>query len=173
MDKAANRGKSSRLSLWYVVATKPRQERVAKDNLERQGFTTYLPTITQNKRRRGAWVHVTEPLFPGYLFVFLAMGEDDSAPIRSTIGCIGLVRFGAVYAPLPAAFIENLEVLAQENTLPRALFKSGDKVKLISGPFAGLEAVYDMAKGEDRARVLLEVLGRVQRLTVDLGALDK
>ena len=72
-----------------------------------------------------------------------------------------------------AAFIENLEVLAQENTLPRALFKSGDKVKLISGPFAGLEAVYDMAKGEDRARVLLEVLGRVQRLTVDLGALDK
>lgn len=172
MDKAVNRGKSRRLSLWYVVATKPRQERVAKENLERQGFTTYLPTMTQNKRRRGAWVHVTEPLFPSYLFVLLAMGKDDPAPIRSTTGCIGLVRFGAALTPLPAAFIENLEALARVNTQSQALFKSGDKVKLITGPFAGLEAVYDMAKGEDRARVLLEVLGKVQRLTVDLDALD-
>jgi hypothetical protein len=36
-----------------------------------------------------------------------------------------------------------------------------------------LEAIYDMAKGEDRAQVLLEVLGRVQRLTVELDTLEK
>lgn len=43
----------------------------------------------------------------------------------------------------------------------------------MSGPFAGLDAVYDMAKGADRAQVLFEVLGRVQRLTVEMDILDK
>jgi transcriptional antiterminator RfaH len=43
----------------------------------------------------------------------------------------------------------------------------------VSGPFAGLEAVYDMPKGEDRAQVLLEVLGGVQRLNLEMDALSK
>ena len=172
MDKALNQSKSRNLSLWYVVAAKSRQEQVARENLERQGFTTYLPMITLNKRRRGAWTNVSEPLFPGYLFVLLVKGKHDPAPIASTVGCIGLVRFGSVHTPLPAEFMENLEALARENNQLRELFKSGDKVTLISGPFAGLEAIYDMAKGEDRARVLLEMLGAIQRLTVKIDALD-
>ena len=50
---------------WYVVATKSRDEGIAKVNLERQGYLVFLPTISLKKRRRGHWTPVTEPLFPG------------------------------------------------------------------------------------------------------------
>jgi transcriptional antiterminator RfaH len=80
---------------WYVVATKARDEEIAKVNLERQGYLVFLPTISLKKRRRGHWTPVTESLFPGYLFISLVFGDDDPTPIRSTVGCVGLVQFGA------------------------------------------------------------------------------
>ena len=158
---------------WYVVATKSRNEGVAKLNLERQGYRSLLPTINLKKRRGGQWTLIKEPLFPGYLFVSLILGTDDPAPIRSTAGCVGLVRFGHTYTPVPAELVAGLEAAAANDDPALAPFQSGDAVRLMSGPFAGLEAVYDMAKGEDRAQVLLEVLGRVQRLTVEMDILDK
>ena len=152
--------------LWYVVATKVRDEAVAKANLKRQDYQVFLPTISLKKRRRGRWTPVTEPLFPGYLFVSLVLGADDPAPIRSTVGCIGLVRFGQTHTPVPSSLIAALQG-ASEDVLDTPLpFNQGDKVRLIDGPFAGLEAVFDMPRGGDRAQVLLELLGKTQRLTV-------
>ena len=158
---------------WYVVATKSRNEGVAKLNLERQGYRSLLPTINLKKRRGGQWILVTEPLFPRYLFVSMILGTDDPAPIRSTAGCVGLVRFGHTYTPVPVELVAGLEAAAANDDPALAPFQSGDAVRLMSGPFAGLEAVYNMAKGEDRAQVLLEVLGRVQRLTVEMDILGK
>ena len=157
---------ASETALWYAVATKARDEAVARTNLERQDYRVFLPTISLKKRRRGRWMPVTEPLFPGYLFVSLVLGADDPAPIRSTVGCIGLVRFGQTHTPVPSSLIAALQGASQgalDTPLP---FNQGDKVRLIDGPFAGLEAVFDMPRGGDRAQVLLELLGKTQRLTV-------
>ena len=163
----------SETPLWYAVATKARDEAVAKANLERQHYQVFLPTISLKKRRRGRWMPVTEPLFPGYLFVSLALGADDPAPIRSTMGCIGLVRFGQTHTPVPSSLIAVLQGTSEgalDTPLP---FNQGDKVRLIAGPFAGLEAVFDMPRGEDRAQVFLELLGLVQRLTVNQDDLSQ
>ena len=35
------------MARWYVTQTKARQEGVAQENLERQGYTTYCPRITR------------------------------------------------------------------------------------------------------------------------------
>lgn len=158
--------RNSGRSEWYVIATKAREERKAKANLERQGYTTFFPTISLKKRRRGRWVTAVEPLFPGYLFVSLLLGADNPTPIRSTAGCVGLVRFGQVHVPVPSGLIAALRkglVGAAEASLP---FQRGDTVRLASGPFAGLNAVFDMPRGDDRAYVLLDLLGQQQRLNV-------
>ena len=163
----------SEAPLWYAVATKARDEAIAKANLERQDYQVFLPTISLKKRRRGRWMPVTEPLFPGYLFVRLVLGADDPAPIRSTVGCIGLVRFGQTHTPVPSSLIAALQGALEDDLDTPMPLNQGDKVRVIAGPFAGIEAVYDMPRGEDRARVLLQLLGKVQRLTVDLDALSK
>ena len=81
---------------WYAIQTKVRQESLAVTNLDRQGFTCYLPLITLEKLRRGKKVMVEEAMFPGYLFIELdASGTGQSwAPIRSTFGVSKLVSFG-------------------------------------------------------------------------------
>ena len=153
---------------WYVVATKTREEEKARINLERQGYVVFLPKLSLKKRRKGHWQVVTESLFPGYLFVALELGEDDPAPIRSTVGCIGLVRFAHAYTPVPGELIESLQAIESEANDVEAPFKPGDKVRFVSGPFAGIEAVFDMARGGERAQVLLQLLGKQQRITVGI-----
>ena len=163
----------SETALWYAVSTKARNEAVAKANLERQHYQVFLPTISLKKRRRGRWIPVTEPLFPGYLFVSLVLGADDPAPIRSTKGCIGLIRFGPSHTPVPSGLIAALRDRpegALDTPLP---FNQGDKVRLIAGPFAGIEAIFDMPRGEDRAQVLVELLGKIHRLTVKQDDLNE
>jgi len=93
---------------WYAVYTKARQETVAEENLQRQGFETFLPWITQLRRRRGKWLDVTEPLFPRYLFTRLDPAGQDIGPIRSTFGVTRLVTFGDRLRAVPETLIESL-----------------------------------------------------------------
>ena len=53
----------------FVVVTKPRQERIALENLHRQGYECFLP-MAENpyQRRRNNHQQIIEPLFPRYLF---------------------------------------------------------------------------------------------------------
>ena len=158
---------------WFVVAAKPRQELEAERQLKNQGFEVLLPQLALKKRRGGKWQSVVEPMFPGYLFVQLVVGRDDPAPIRSTIGCRGLVRFGQEYVPVPTTVITPLLGLGREPVTSEVGFKPGDVVRLEQGPFAGLTAVFHMQKGEDRARVLINLLGKAREIAVPLDDLSK
>lgn len=162
---------------WYVVATKPRQEVVAQDHLQRQGYATLLPTLRLRKRQRGKWQEVTEPTFPGYVFVGLELGRDDMAPIRSTQGCRDLVRFGQQPAVVHEDIIRALQMgnsaqgaSADEIKDP---FSPGDVVLIEDGPFQGLSAIYCMNKGADRVQVLITLLGRAQHLNIDIDSVSR
>ena len=157
---------------WYVVATRPRQESVARDHLARQGYRVLLPEISLKKRRQSRWVPVVEPLFPGYLFVQLAFGQDDAAPIRSTRGCRDLVRFGEHNPPVPAEVLEALLGQADSVTEGGPLFTAGETVRIEDGRFAGLTAVFNMHEGDERARVFIQMLGKAQHLLIDLDQLS-
>ncbi|MCG9029715.1 hypothetical protein LH433_10220 [Laribacter hongkongensis] len=56
---------------WCLVHAKPRQETCALENLQRQGFQCYLPTLPSEKLRQGVLAVADEPLFPRYLFIRL------------------------------------------------------------------------------------------------------
>ena len=156
---------------WSVVFSKPRQEHVARENLARQAFLTYLPMLKQSKRLRGRWVDVIEPMFPRYLFVALDFGVQDLSPIRSTLGVIDLVRFGLEPATVPPGIVESLmaaEDPASACHLARVeVFQKGDRVTIASGPFAGVEAIFEEATGKGRVALLLDLLGRSNRIQVD------
>jgi transcription antitermination factor NusG len=42
-------------------------------------------------------------------------------------------------------------------------------VRIVAGPFATLEGVFDMAEGDERATVLLDLLGRQSPIRVGVG----
>jgi len=154
---------------WYVVQTKPRQESVAVENLERQGYSAYCPKIKLAKRRRQRWQQIVEPLFPRYLFVQLDIGADDFAPIRSTIGVLGLIRFGnqpAIVPPEAINAIQQQELKISGQTINNLSWKPGVNVEIIDGAFAGLSGIFEKENDDERVIILLELLGRKNRIIV-------
>lgn len=154
---------------WYLIHTKPRQEHIALANLERQGYTCYLPQLRIEKIRRRKAEVVTEPMFARYLFVQLDTSDSGPswAPIRSTLGVSQLVRFGTRPARVEDALVGLLR--SRELAQPtEPLFSQGDTVVITEGPFTGLEAAYQMADAEQRAMVLLHILS--QPVPVRIGA---
>lgn len=57
---------------WFAVRTRPRQETVARDQLEHQGFEVYLPLVNTRitHARKVSWQ--PRPFFSGYLFMHLS-----------------------------------------------------------------------------------------------------
>lgn len=157
-----------------MVQTKPRKESLAEENLQRQGFTTYCPHTAQPKRRRQRWQKVLEPLFPRYLFVQLNVGVDNFAPIRSTLGVIGLVRFGNQPAVMPKLVIEVIKkqeqaVINCSTEHPR--WTKGDLIEILDGPFAGLRGIFLKKEGVERVSLLLDILGQQNRFTISINSL--
>lgn len=148
---------------WYLLHTKPRQERCALENLERQGFCCYLPTIPTERLRQGRVRLEDEPLFPRYLFIQLDQGESARswAPIRSTRGVSRLVSFGNEPAKVHEGLIEELrQQEAAAKSKPERLFEPGERLCLTASPFAGIQGIYQMTDGEHRAMVLIEFLSK-------------
>ncbi|GAB6043968.1 transcription/translation regulatory transformer protein RfaH [Endothiovibrio diazotrophicus] len=161
---------------WYVVHTKPRQEGVALENLGRQGFQCLFPRVRIWRNRRGRRVPLVEPLFPRYLFVQLDFGVTNLAPIRSTFGVSDLVRFGDRIPMVPFDLIEALRAQMDEAGVVEELakgFAKGQKVRITQGPLEGLRGVFHAASGEQRALLLMELLGKRSRVTVPLVSLEK
>jgi transcriptional antiterminator RfaH len=160
---------------WYLVYAKPREESVAKTNLERQHYETYLPLMRQVRKRLGRRVTVVAPMFPRYLFIHLDETTDNWGPIRSTLGVVSLVRFGMKPAQVPDSLITTLRAREDETGIQVVSadeFKPGARVRLTEGGFAGYEGIFQAKSGRDRVVVLLDILGRPTPTIVDTSSLE-
>lgn len=152
---------------WYLVYTKPRQERVAQENLERQQYSVYLPRIwdrPKHKQRQPV------PMFPRYLFIHLDQSTDNWGPIRSTLGVVSVVRFGLKPAAVPDLLIQAVrdredpvgivEYIGQE-------FSKGQSIRVKEGVFQGAEGIFLAKTGQERVAVLLQIMGQPVRTVLE------
>lgn len=161
---------------WYLVHTKPKQEKCALENLLRQGYQCYLPTLPSEKLRQGVVTLTDQPLFPRYLFIRLDQADSalSWAPICSTKGVSRLVSFGVEPAKVANSLVEALRTQeASAQAEPERLFNPGERVRLTEAPFAGIEGIYQMADGERRAMVLIELLSKQVRVRMAPANLRK
>ena len=156
--------------MWHLVLSKPRQERIAAINLERQGFQVFLPMIGREIFRQGSLERVEEPLFKRYLFVNFDQNTSPWHVIRNTKGVSELIRFGSVMATVPD---EVIEALKNHDRPTSQIFTQGDILKVTEGPFKDLEVVYQLRDGNQRAIVLIEMLNKIQKIKVDIQSLKK
>lgn len=158
------------MSAWYLLHCKARQEARARVNVENQGYTTSLPQVKLQKLLRGKRTSCIEPLFPNYLFVKLDQSTANFNALRSTRGVNGFVRFAGVPAKVPSAVMQQILAIEEKQLHEPSVkqsFPAGTKVEITEGPFAGLQAVYEISKGEERCMVLLDMLGKQQRIEIE------
>jgi transcriptional antiterminator RfaH len=155
---------------WYLATSKPRQEKRAMEQLANQGITACCPMISVEKVIRGKRQLVEEPLFTGYLFIQLDKESPYWGKIRSTRGMKDWVRFAGEVAQAPCAMVQVfVDASKSENQHQPVinLFKKGQSVQILSGPFAGLQGIFEKHDGEMRSMILIEFLGKQNRLKLD------
>ena len=160
---------------WYLIYTKVKQENVALQNLENQGFDAYLPMTQQLKRSVAGHKTVQVPLFARYLFIQLNLGKDDISKIRSTRGVIKLVEFGHVPAKVPDNLIEYIKQMCQltlQDDVFTKKFTPGVKVKIVGGVMSGCEAIFQRRTSQQRVVVLLDIIGRSSSLQIAQNDID-
>lgn len=158
---------------WFAIYCRPRQEARALENLQRQGYNAFYPKLRILRQRQGGLSPVVESLFPRYLFIQLDDVADNWAPIRSTRGVVELVRCAGRPLPVPESIISDIKARQVEGNdyldlVGGSDFRSGEKLQITDGPFAGNSAEFYSRKGEDRVLVLLNVMHSTQ--TIELPA---
>jgi transcriptional antiterminator RfaH len=151
---------------WGVARTHGGEEARARENLERQGYNVRLPRYRETVVRRGRRVVELVPLFPRYIFV------DVSQGFRSIFGTRGvaelfmwgekpaLVRDAEMQAIMAGADAEDVVALPADPLV-------GKKVLVRSGVCADMVGLCEGMSGAQRVRVLLKMLGRDVRVTLD------
>lgn len=154
---------------WYVVRTKTRKEDFAVQQLERRDVAVFLPRIVEYGRDEIA------PLFPGYLFVHIALLEQYYR-VAWAPGVRSFVAFGLTPNPVQDSVIRFIVASAGEGGIirPLAPFKPGDRVQIRSGPLAGLVAVVQRPCSQrGRVQVLLDFLRQGTTVEVPVGLVDR
>lgn len=156
---------------WYLIHTKPSRENVAEANLRRQGYRVHLPRMLHSVRRAGQWCECIAPLFPRYLFLQLSEGRQALSPVRSSVGVAGIVRFGTNYAIVSDRIMMELRLREDPETglhrlVKRPRLARGAPVHITTGPFEGLDGVFEREAGSARVVVLLNLLGQDAQVRV-------
>jgi len=153
---------------WFLARLKPNCAGIAERNLKQQGFITFLPLEEETRSRNGKFVTSLRPLFPGYIFVAFDVAHGLWRTVNSTHGIAGLVAFGKAPAAVPTELVSELMLRCDGSgkLVPAQCLSPGDRVRLTSGPFAGFLARIEKVAPDQRAWILIEMLGGNVRLAV-------
>jgi len=169
----SNLTESPRLSAiglrWYVAYTQRFAETTAAAHLTHQGFKPFLPLCHKSVRHARKFRRVVAPFFPRYLFVALAIDRDRWRSVNGTVGVSYLIMEGDYPKPVPAGVVERLIAAADSSGMIGVGpdLQPGQKVRLVSGPFAGFVGDLASLDADGRVRVLLELMGSTIPVTAN------
>ncbi len=164
------------MPLWFCVRTQTKREHIAAKHLrELEGIEVFCPRIKYRKATRRGKIWWLEPLFPGYILAKFNISEMERA-VTFCQGIRGLVRFGTEIPDVPEIFVRNLIRQVGEQSSEDAelitiapAISPGDEVEVANGPFQGMKGVISsVAPAAERVKVLLEFLGQIQPVDLDL-----
>ncbi len=159
---------------WILVHTQPKSERKAELHLGAQGFRTHCPQIHKTIRHARQLRNVRAPLVPRYLFLILDPNRDRWLSVRSTVGVSTLVTCHDRPTPVPEGVVEALIARTDEANL--ALFEApliaGQKVRIVSGPFADFVGTLERLDDAGRVRVLLDMMASAVPIALHRSALS-
>jgi transcription antitermination factor NusG len=155
---------------WYAVYTRSRHEKRIKDQLDGMSFESFLPLYEAVHRWKDRRVRVSLPVFPGYVFVRIALPELRR-PVVTVPGVVNLVGRPGRPTPIEDQEIEALRVcfLRGHSLVPHPYLTVGRRVRVRSGPLADVEGILLRKKGKSRLILSVQLIARSVAIEVDAG----
>lgn len=177
---------------WYVLRVASNREEQVRDTLlkkvEVEGLSDEIGRVLvpteKIKRVRGSQQRVYErKLYPGYVFVEMALTEEGNIPERSwfvikeTSGVGDFI--GTEGKPSSMSEVDVVKMLNQserEEDSPsiQMEFNKGDQIKVRGGSFEGFEGTVEAIDPEKgTVRVIVTIFGRATPLDIEYWQLEK
>ncbi|MDD5360612.1 MAG: UpxY family transcription antiterminator [Ignavibacteria bacterium] len=142
-------------SRWFVIHTKPRNEKKVLEQVLVRDIEAYLPMIETIRFWSDRKKKVQVPLFPGYVFVHGDESERRKA-ISGTYGAIKYVMFQKRHAVIKDEEISNIMISLKAPDRIRiedAQMSVGDLVEVTYGLFKGLKGFITQIRGNYKLTV--------------------
>jgi transcription antitermination factor NusG len=167
-DRTAHRGAAP--TAWYAIWTRSRHEQVVREQLERKGVESFLPTIPRWSRWKDRKKKIDWPLFPGYCFArFEPAGR---LPVLTCTGVVSIVSVDGEIVPVPDQEIDSIRRLVASDLQydPCPLIREGDVVEVVHGPLKSV--IGRLVRKGAHARLVLAVDLIGQAVSVEVDAAD-
>jgi transcription elongation factor/antiterminator RfaH len=160
-------------SRWRLVRAITGREVFAAEQLERQGFVTFLPKQLKTVRHARKVRIALGAYFPGYLFVELDLAKHRWRSVNGTLGVSHLIGSEDRPTPVPRGVVEALiEAADARGVLTGPPLEAGQKVRILAGAFADKLAVIERQDEAGRVRVLLDIINRQVAVSVSRDLLS-
>lgn len=169
---------------WYIVHTYSGYENKVKVNLEKRIeymnmgdkiFRIEVPQKTVTQMKGGKKQEREEKIFPGYVLVEMIMDEDSWYVVRHTSGVTKFV--GSAKRPIPARDSEIKKIIHRSTSQTQKIeldVKAGDKVRIISGPFADFVAdIIEVYPDKSKLRANVSIFGRETPVELEYKQINK
>lgn len=139
---------------WVAVQVRPKYEFMTAKILRNKGYEELVPSYQVRKKWSDRWKVIEAPLFTSY--VFCKINAEACWPIVTTPGVIRILGTGTELARIDDSEIEAIQMLMRSKVKaePCAYVNIGQRVRLIDGPLAGVEAI---VAGYKNRRLILSV----------------
>ncbi|MBE6127887.1 MAG: transcription termination/antitermination factor NusG [Erysipelotrichaceae bacterium] len=172
---------------WYVVNTYSGHENRVKDNLEKrletmgiqeQLFRILVAEEPEIEIKNGKQVEKMKNMFPGYVFVEMIMTDEAWYVVRNTPGVTGFIgSSGGGAKPFPVSPDEMESILRRMGQSDKKVvvdFAVGDTVRILTGPFSGMEGTVSSMNDQTQvANVLTMLFGRETPTDINYNDLQK
>ena len=169
---------------WYIVHTYSGYENKVKVNLEKRIeymnmgdkiFRIEVPQKTVTQMKGGKKQEREEKIFPGYVLVEMIMDEDSWYVVRHTSGVTKFV--GSAKKPIPARDSEIKKIINRSSSTSQKIeldVKAGDKVRIVSGPFADFIAdIIEVYPDKSKLRANVSIFGRETPVELEYKQINK
>ena len=142
---------------WYAIYVRSRYEKKVYKLLLEKGIESSLPLIKTTRQWNDRKKKVEVPLFRGYVFVKIDIGKDK-LNILQTDGVVKFIGIKKKPSRIPDEqihwvhmMLEKSDTVKNEKEIP-----VGQKVRVIAGPFKGVEGVAMRVGNHSRLVIVIE-----------------
>lgn len=162
---------------WYACYTHGRHEKRVASRLEEAGIESYVPLRVERRRWTDRVRDVELPMFPSYVFGRFRLGSLRQ--VLDVPGIVTAVRVGpsAHPTPIPDSDIEYARQATEQArrhcVVPEVVsfLGNGNRVRVVSGAFRGIEGVVVHLRGRTHVLVGLSAIGQGLAIQLHPGCL--
>ena len=177
---AAGTAESKRM--WFVIRVASGTDKAVHNLLLAAGIQSWLPIYTQQMAARKSAPKIMKNVLAcrGYLFVFVVPGAESWAGLAAVKGVETILGDGK--KPLPVddkninRFMDMLETesaMQGDKAKAASLFKEGEAVRIVDGPFASYSVLVMQCFEKGRALIDISIFGRSTAVEMDLDQFEK